>query len=311
MVKKEERPAWWKSPKKIILTILGVWVITTILLGTIESIRFSNADKIAIVPITGPIGVPSSFLSSEGVSSSEIIAQLESIEEDPTVKAVILEINSPGGSALSSKEIAEKVASLEVPTIAWIREVGASGAYWIAASSDHIIADELSITGSIGVIGSYLQFEELFQDYGIKYEQLIAGKYKDAGSPFRELTPIERNLLQQKLDLIHEIFIQEVAEYRNLSVEEVRKSATGMFYLGLEAKELGLIDTFGGKEEAIELAEKEAGIKEYDTVVYAPSKGFLGFLDNIGAHAFYYMGRGIGTSLIDNARVQAIPNIVA
>lgn len=309
MVKKEERPVWWKSPKKIILTVLGIWLLSTIVLGTIESIRFSSADKIAIVPITGPIGVPSSFLTEQGVSSSEIIAQLESIEEDVTVKAVILEINSPGGSALSSKEIADKVDSLDIPTIAWIREVGASGAYWIAASSDYIVADELSITGSIGVIGSYLQFEELFQEYGIEYEQLIAGKYKDAGSPFRELTPVERNLLQQKLDLIHEIFIKDIAEYRNLSIEEVRKSATGMFYLGLEAKELGLIDILGGKKEAIGLAEEQGGITEYETVVYAPSRGFFGFLENLGAQAFYYMGKGIGTSLVDNVKIQAIPNI--
>tara|TARA_Y100000310_G_scaffold300255_1_gene335790 strand:+ start:1067 stop:1999 length:933 start_codon:yes stop_codon:yes gene_type:complete len=310
MPKKEEKKPWWKSPKKVFFAAIGIWFGFSIVLGLIETARFEAADKVALVPIKGAIGVSSPF-GGDGVDATNIIDQLETIEEDDTVKAVILEINSPGGAALASREIADKVNSLEKPTIAWIRDLGASGAYWIASSSDIIVADELSITGSIGVISSYLQFEDLFDEYGITYERLVSGNLKDAGSPFKKLTRQERNFLQNKIDLIHDIFVEDVAKNRNMSVEDIQKTADGSFYLGIEAAQLNLIDVLGGKEQAFNLAEEMTGITEYETVVYEKSKGLLGFLQGASAHSSYFMGKGIGSAFIDDAKVQSIPSFIA
>tara|TARA_Y100000310_G_scaffold272474_1_gene287441 strand:- start:8546 stop:9484 length:939 start_codon:yes stop_codon:yes gene_type:complete len=305
MTKKEEKKPWWKSVKKVLLVVFGVWFGLSLITGLVETAQFSRADKIAVVPITGAIAPSQGVFGQENVNPKDIVSQIESIREDQTVKAVILEINSPGGTVVASREIAQAVDSLPQPTIAWIREVGASGAYWIAASSDHIVADELSITGSIGVIGSYLQFEDLFEDYGITYERLVAGNSKDIGSPFKKLSRSERNLLQSKLDIIHDIFVEEVAENRNLTISETRKLADGSFYLGIEAKDLRLIDVLGGKEQAFDIAEDETGLEDYETVVYEKSKGFLGLLQGVSAHSFYFMGKGIGSAFVDDAKTQS------
>lgn len=310
MLKKEEIKVWWRSPKKLVFAILGIWFGLSIAFGLIETAKFKAADKIAVIPIKGTIGISFPF-GQDGVDATNIIEQLEIIEEDKTVKAVILEINSPGGAALASREIANKVNSLEKPTIAWIRDVGASGAYWIAASSDVIVADELSITGSIGVVSSYLQFEDLFDEYGITYERLVSGEFKDTGSPFKKLTSQERNFLQTKINIIHKIFVEDIAKNRNLSIKEVSDAADGSFYLGLEAKEIKLIDVLGGKKQAFKIAEEKTGLKEYETVVYEESKGWLGFLQSLSAHSFYFMGKGIGATFVENAKIQTLPNFIA
>ncbi|MBI3883795.1 MAG: signal peptide peptidase SppA [Sphingobacteriales bacterium] len=174
---------------------------------------------------------------------------------------MLFEINSPGGSAVASEEIANAVKKANKTTVAWIREIGTSGAYWVASSSGHIVANRVSITGSIGVIASYLEFPGLLEHYNITYQRLVSGKYKDIGSPFKEMTPEEKAIFQQNLDTIRDYFVSEVAKNREMSKKDVDKIANGVFYLGAQAKELGLIDELGGKDEAINYIEKKDGIK--------------------------------------------------
>ena len=290
----------------IIIAVVSVIVVLS-LVKQINDFKIQVKDKIAVVPLSGVIGVSdSSFLGESFVSSTDIVEVLEKIGEDDSIKAVILEINSPGGTVVASEEIVNAVKELDKPTVAWIREVGASGAYWVASATDVIVADPLSITGSIGVISSYLQFSDLLKEYGVEYERLVSGDYKDTGSPFKELEVDERRLLQGKINLIHEFFVGAVAENRNMTYEEVKGLSTGIFYLGKEAKELGLVDVLGGKKEAVEISENLAGIKDAELVVFEEEKTLLDLFGGITSNVFYYLGKGMGSNFDNEFRIEAI-----
>ena len=225
-------------------------------------------DKIAVIPINGLIASGSTKVPFQktGADPKSIIGYIEDANEDRSIKGILLDINSPGGTVVASRQIADAVKKSEKPVVAFINEIGTSGGYWIASASDKIIADPLSITGSIGVIAAYLEFSELFEKYGVTYESLKSGKYKDIASPFKRLTEEERNVLQKKLDIIHERFIEAVAENRKLSKESVKELATGIYFLGEEAKDLGLIDILGSKELAININTELANVTEVSLV---------------------------------------------
>ena len=280
--------------------IIGI-LLLIYLFGFIASkiIQSNNIiqDQIVVIPINGIISSSSSSLpfESSSINLDYTLKVLKKAKEDNSLKAVVLEINSPGGTVVASRELAHAVKNLNKPSVAVIREVGASGAYWVASSANVIIADELSITGSIGVISSYLQFSELMKEYGITYEGLTAGKYKDLGTPFKELEKDERNILQNKLNKIQEIFIQEVKDNRKINNTE--RISTGEFFLGIEAKEIGLIDKFGDRETAIEEAKKLANLKSPRIVEFKEKRSLLDLLSKLSASNFYYLGKGIGSEI--------------
>ncbi len=281
---------------KIIFILCIFFLFSFLLSRNFNNIDFS--DKIVLIPIKGTIvSDDGGFLSEDVVTSSEIINYLKKAKEDSTIKAVILEINSPGGTAIGSKEIVDVVRDFNKPVVAWIRSIGASGAYWIASASDVIVADQLSITGSIGVIGSYLEFEGLMSKYGVKYERLVTGKYKDIGSPYKTLTEEERQLLLNKLNTIHKIFSDDVSKNRN---KNLSKYSTGEFFLGLEAKEIGLVDFLGGKETAINITKKLANIDDAKLIAFTHKKGLFSSLDKYFSRYSYYFGVGISEGLLVN-----------
>jgi protease-4 len=262
-----------------IFIIIGLLVVGTLIAAILTSGSESSDANTAIIKITGPISTESgsSVFSSGGASSTEIVRELQQARDDDNIKAVILEINSPGGSAVASDEIAQAVKAVRAENktvVAWIREEGASGAYWVASSSDHIIANRMSITGSIGVISSYMQFDRFLARYNVSYNRLVAGNRKDIGDPFVNLTEENRRFMEAKLDRIHGFFIAEVAQNRNMSYDDVAKLADGQFFLGVEAKEAGLVDELGGKKEALAYVERRIGGKA-KTVEYAPEKTFF------------------------------------
>src|SRR3989344_4529148 len=238
--------------KLILLTVAAVLFVLLVVFPLLFfMIGNTKQGNVALIPIEGEITEDgASGLGSSSVSAREVVDFIEEADKNPQVEVLLLDINSPGGSAVASDEIAAAVKKSTKPVVALIREAGASGAYWIASSTDHILANRMSITGSIGVISSYLEFSGLMEKYGIGYEQLTAGERKDLGTPYRKLTDQEKKILQQKLDKIHSFFIEEVAANRHLEVSTVQKIATGEFLLGVEALELGLVDQLGGKEEA-------------------------------------------------------------
>mgnify|MGYP001569751656 CR=1 FL=1 len=246
------------------------------------------APQIALIKINGEI--------NSGMAE-ELSKAIDKASKDSEIKAVVFEINSPGGSVLPSKELAEQIKSISKPKVAWIREVGASGAYWIASATDKIVADPSSMTGSIGVIGSYLEFSKLFDKYGITYQRLVSGKYKDAGSEFKNMSADEREYLQGKINKLNQMFVSSVAENRHLDKFYVESLATGEIFLGVEAVDNKLIDVLGGKAEAQKTAEKLAKLKSSRLVEYKTEKGFFELL-NSGADAVaYWAGRGIGDAI--------------
>ena len=285
--------------KPILLTILAVFLVIFIIIPLVFSVfgGDTHIGNVARIPIQGVItGDGASSLGQESVSSQDIVQFIEEADENSQVKVILLEINSPGGSAVASDEIASAVKRSSKPVVALIREVGASGGYWIASAADHVIAHRMSITGSIGVISSYLEFSQLMDKDGVSYERLVAGDLKDAGTPFRKLNTQERVLLQQKLDTIHTFFIEEIAANRQLPEASVRQIATGEFYLGVEALELGLVDELGDKNTAEEYITQTYGVEDIEYATYEPSRGLFDILSSVFSEFSFHLGQGMGAS---------------
>lgn len=263
-----------------------------------ESIKMGN---VAVIPIEGTISTTAEGFTP-GTKSSTIVDFIEEADKDDAIKAILLEINSPGGTPVATDEIASAIKRANKTTIAVIRETGASGAFWISTAADRIFANRMSVTGSIGVQASRLEFAGLITDYNVTYRRLIAGKLKDAGSRFKEMTPEEQELFQNMLDKLHTEFITAVAQNRNLPEETVRNLATGFVYLGSEAKELGLIDELGGKKEALEYIGKTLNITA-EPVEYRERKSFFESLSRVTSENFYNIGKGIGSVFATDTQV--------
>jgi protease-4 len=289
---------------KTVLIILAIFFVLSWILSSMVAVFFGaksiKGGNVALIKINGVITAEgiSSFVS-KGTSSTEIIELIKEADEDPSIQAILFEINSPGGSAVASKEIADTITRTEKPTYALIREVGASGGYWIASATDHIMANEMSITGSIGVIASYIEFEGLLRRYNMSYQRLVAGKYKDMGSPFKSLPMDEREILQDLLNKIHNYFIGSVAENRNMDIEKVKEIATGEIYLGSEALELGLIDSLGDKEAVTELIKKDLNITEVEFAEFRKEKSLIDLFAGAFSENFHQIGQGIGSAITE------------
>lgn len=283
---------------QVLLILLLLWAVSYTAASLMEKGSFGN--KIAVIPVTGTIMVGGyDSVITAGFSSDMILEKIKEVEEDKGVKGVIIELNTGGGTVVGSKEIADAVKKLRTkkPVVALIRDIGASGGYWIASSADKVVADPLSLTGSIGVMGSYLQFSGLFDKYGVEYERLVGGKYKDMAAPFKEPTEEELALLQKSIDKVHDYFIKDVALNRKLSEGEVRRLATGEPFLGIEAKELGLVDELGNLDIAVNLTKQLAGIEDASVVRMKEHTALFNLFSGFSSKAAYYMGRGIGAEL--------------
>ncbi|QQR82490.1 S49 family peptidase [Candidatus Campbellbacteria bacterium] len=198
---------------------------------------------------------------SDVVASEEIMGLIEQANDDENIKGIIVEVDSFGGYPVAGEEVANAIKASRKPVVAFIRQSGTSAAYWAVITADRIFASKNSDIGSIGVTISYLENVGKNEKDGLSYVQLSAGKYKDAGSPDKPLTAEEKALIIRDLKIIHENFIKEVSENRDIPIEKVRAIADGSSVLGERAKELGLIDEIGGYSEAKSYIEKEIGEK--------------------------------------------------
>ncbi|MBT3465291.1 signal peptide peptidase SppA [archaeon] len=255
---KDNKTKLWKTLK----IIFSIWILSFLVSSFFSfNTEFDIAGgNVAIIPITDIILTSSGGFNNPATSSETVISFLDQAQNNPNIKAILLDINSPGGSGVAADEIGQKIKEINKPTIAVIREMGASAAYWIASSSDYIFANRLSLTASIGVIGSYLDFSELIEEYNVSYQRYVSGELKDMISPFKEDTPKEERLFQEIIDQSHEFFIMEVAQNRNMSKEEIRKLADGRIMLGSQAFEAGLVDELGTKQDAIKYIESSLNI---------------------------------------------------
>lgn len=296
----------------VIIFIIIVAVAISLIIFTFSKPQEITAN-VALIRIENIILTSESgFIPYAASYADEIIAQLEEAITSPRIKAVIFEIDSSGGSAVAASEIAaaiKKAKEANKTTIALIREQATSGAYWIASSCEHIISHPLSITGSIGVLTAYLEFSGLLERFNVTYERLVKGEHKDILSPFRKMSEKERALLETKLELIYNTFIQEVALNRNLSQEQVRQLADGLFYLGKEAKDLGLVDQLGSRDEAIAYIEAKHGIKAR-IKEWKRRPTLLEELSRYLLLSYFWLGRGIGASLVDRNLILSLNPVI-
>ncbi|MDR1745546.1 MAG: signal peptide peptidase SppA, partial [Planctomycetota bacterium] len=237
------------------------------------------ANSIALVTIHGGINGDGSPLEADGMLAFAS-DQLKAAREDGSVRAVILQIDSPGGGLTASDQIHHEVELLREsgkPVLAWAGALMASGGYYIAAAADGIMANPTSTVGSIGVIMQHFQMRELIGKIGVKVDPVTSGAHKDIGSPFREMTPGEREVLQKYVDASYARFVDIVARGRNLDPEKVRAMATGDIYDAETAKRLGLVDDIGYIEDAVAWAEEKTGAKGMRVIAYSRILSFMDF----------------------------------
>lgn len=229
-----------------------------------EECSFSTGDKIGIVTISGII-----------TSSQEIVEQLDAFGKDKAIKAVVLRIDSPGGGVAPSQEIYAAVKGLrkDKKVVASLGAIAASGGYMIACAADKIVANPGTITGSISAIMYFANAEDLLKKIGLKSSVIKSGKYKDIGSPTREMTDDERKILQELVDDIYNQFLDVITKDRKTSLEEIKKIADGRVFSGRQAQKLKLVDFLGDGSYAVRLAGKMAGIAGTPDVVYPKKKG--------------------------------------
>ena len=256
----------------IILLLLLVALIGSIawfshLHGREASLVFS--DKVGVIEVKGVIA-----------NAQPTIEQLTKFRKDGSVKAIVLRIDSPGGGVSPSQELYQEIRRTvqKKPVLVSMGSVAASGGYYIASAAQKIYANPGTITGSIGVILQFTNFEELLDKIGFHLEVVKSGPYKDIGNPAREMTANEKSYLQEMINNVHQQFVRDVAQGRNMDVETVSQLADGRIFTGEQAKERNLVDELGTLKDAIDAAATMAAIEGEPKVVY-PEKEKKSVLD--------------------------------
>jgi protease-4 len=248
--------------------LAGAFVFFLALAVTVASFmgqpsKLAIGDKIGIVEIYGVIA-----------DSKKIIEQIHDFRDNDSIKAIVLRVDSPGGGVGPSQEIYDEVllADDEKPVVVSMGSVAASGGYYVAAAAREIIANPGTITGSIGVIMEFANFQELLDKIGLNSVVVKSGEYKDIGSPTREMSAAEQQILQELIDDVHSQFVTSVATGRELDEESVRIIADGRIFSGRKALEMGLVDRMGNLEVAIQRAAELAGLEDEPNVIYPPGE---------------------------------------
>ena len=220
----------------------------------------SAAEKVAVVYAEGAIVGGTG--SIETIGSDRFAEEFRQLREDDSVKAVVLRVNSPGGSATASEVILREIllTKKKKPVIVSMGNVAASGGYWIAAGANQIFAEENTVTGSIGVFGLLSNIQEIANENGVTWDVVKTGEFADIDTNVRPKTEAELAIYQQSVDKIYRLFLRKVSRYRNIPVEKVKEIAKGRVWSGKEAVNIGLVDRLGGLESAIAYAAEAANL---------------------------------------------------
>ena len=239
-----------------------------------EYVAGDGPDIVAVVPVEGTIAPADNTLggTQPTVTPEGLADALRQAGQDTSVVAVVLEVNSPGGGVTASDEMHQSILDFKKntgkPVIVSMGDTAASGAYYISTAADRIVANETTLTGSLGVIIPLNNFAAAAEKYGIKQVVIKSGKYKDMGSAFREMRPDEREIYQSIVDQDYDEFVDVISEGRGIPEDRVREIADGRVYSGSQAKALGLVDSFGSLDEASATAGRLAGAKDTTVVRY-------------------------------------------
>ncbi|MBR4988693.1 MAG: signal peptide peptidase SppA [Bacteroidaceae bacterium] len=233
-------------------------------------------SKIAVYYAFGEIdGSTSSF---DGINSNKVIKDLRKLREDDDVKAVVLRVNSPGGSAYGSEQIWREVTLLKAakPVVVSMGDYAASGGYYISCAADCIVASPITLTGSIGIFGVIPSAEKLLKEkVGLGFDVVKTNPMADFGTMSRTFTPQERVVLQNYVNNGYALFLKRCADGRGVAVEEIAKIAEGRVWTGSKAKEIGLVDELGDLDRAIEIAAQKAGLADYSVKAYPEEKPLI------------------------------------
>ncbi len=256
--KADNRALW------IIVAILGffflVFLVFVISLMSVLGGASPKPDSIGVVEITGTIEKADSTINA-----------IRKMNEDQTVKAVLIRINSPGGTVSASQEMVEAIGTIQKPVAISMGDMAASGGYYVACAGPRIFANPGTLTGSIGVISQVVEVSELLDFLNIKVNTVKTGDLKDSGSPFREFNEKDKAYFEQLGIDLYEQFVDQVASARKLPREKVLEIADGRVLSGRQAHDVGLVDELGGMAEALTYLQKQADIGEYDIVYPASS----------------------------------------
>ncbi|MCX7780300.1 MAG: signal peptide peptidase SppA [Negativicutes bacterium] len=256
--------------KKSVILVLTVLIAASLaaiafLAPRLKPDKHAGPGKVAVIYVEGLIigGRGQTTLLSESGGTDSLIRQIHEARDDSSVKAVVLRINSPGGSVPATQEVGEELVKLKNTgkvVVASMGDIAASGGYWLAALCDKIYANHGTLTGSIGVYMPYSNWEELYKKIGVRQEKIKSGAHKDILSPERAMTAEERAIIQAMVDDMYNQFIAVVAQGRKMDPLKVRQLADGRIYTGNQAQQVGLVDSLGNMYDAIEEAAKLAGI---------------------------------------------------
>ncbi|MBF0606690.1 MAG: signal peptide peptidase SppA [Candidatus Magnetobacterium sp. LHC-1] len=246
--------------KKIVLFFSAIFIVIAVisLILSLLTNRVVLGDKIALIKVEGII-----------LSSTDTVKEIKKYRDDPSIKAIVLSVDSPGGAVVPSAEIYDEVKKtvMKKKVVVSMGSLAASGGYYISSPASKIIANQATITGSIGVIMEMANLSGLMDKIGVRSEVIKSGRYKDLASLYRGVGKEEREILQGVLDDIHGQFIEAVAEGRKMPFDRVRGIADGRIFTGKQALELGLIDKIGTLQDAIREAADMVGIKGEPQVV--------------------------------------------
>ena len=240
-----------------------------------------SGNIVAVYYASGEItDYPSSATSEDGIVGSKVIRDLRKLKDNDDVKAVVLRVNSPGGSAFASEQIWHAVKELKTkkPVIVSMGDYAASGGYYISCVADTIVAEPTTLTGSIGIFGMIPNVKGLTDKIGLSYDVVKTNKYADFGNIMRPFNEDEKSLLQMMITEGYDTFVTRCAEGRHMTKEAIEKIAEGRVWTGETAKELGLVDELGGIDKALDIAVAKAGIEGYTVVSYPEKQDFLSSL---------------------------------
>ncbi len=283
--------------RALLLPLIIVLVFAALSLSLIASCAIPSSgtgsifgDRIGLLYVEGIITTASpgdSLFFTGGTSSDHIVEVVNQAIEDKGIKALVVRINSPGGSAAASQEIYnafKEFSDTGRPVIVSMGDVAASGGYYIAAPADEIFANPATLTGSIGVIMQFLNYEGLLEWANLREETITSGEYKDIGSPSRPMTDEEREMLQEMLDQVHEQFKSAVADGRGFDKDKIAEVSEGMIYSGEQAYENGLVDELGGLQDAIDRAADLTGLGDNPVIDELGEVGLIDqLLEDLGA----------------------------
>jgi protease IV len=245
--------------------------------------------KIAVLDVNGTIqdtGSTSSIFATSGYNHQLFLKNLNNAKEDGAVKGIIIRVNTPGGGVVESAQIHDKIVEIQEetkkPVYISMGSMAASGGYYIAAPADKIYASPETLTGSLGVIMQGVNYAGLAEKYGVKFETIKSGEFKDIMSPAREMTEEERNILQEMINSSYAGFVKVISDGREIPENEVRSIADGRIYDGRQAKELNLIDDFGYFEDVVDAMQEDHNLKDAQVFQYTENFGF-GSLFTMGA----------------------------